>query len=62
MIIACMSPTDTNYEETLSTLKYACSAKFINNKSIINDRMDPKDEIIMELRNEIKILRRQLYS
>ena len=35
MIAAC-SPADYNYEETLSTLRYAARAKAIKNKPIVN--------------------------
>ena len=34
MMIACLSPTDTNHEESLSTLKYAHNTKFINNRLV----------------------------
>jgi kinesin family protein 3/17 len=60
LMIACLSPTDTNHEESLSTLKYAHNAKFIKNRPVINDNIDPKDEIIMGLQNEIKQLRNKL--
>lgn len=35
-MIACISPADTNSEETLSTLRYADRAKKIKNKPIVN--------------------------
>ena len=35
-MIACVSPHDSNYEETLNTLKYASRARNIQNKPIIN--------------------------
>ena len=60
LMIACLSPTDTNHEESLSTLKYAHNAKFIKNRPVINDNIDPKDEMIRELQNEIKQLRNRL--
>ncbi len=34
--IANVSPADYNYEETLSTLRYASRAKFIKNKPVVN--------------------------
>jgi hypothetical protein len=40
MMVACLSPADNNYEETLSTLRYANRAKNITNKPKINE--DPK--------------------
>jgi hypothetical protein len=39
-MIAAISPADYNYEETLSTLRYANRAKNIKNKPRINE--DPK--------------------
>lgn len=36
IMIAAISPASDNYEETLSTLRYASRAKFIQNKPIIN--------------------------
>jgi Kinesin motor domain len=40
MMVACLSPADNNYDETLSTLRYANRAKNITNKPKINE--DPK--------------------
>lgn len=36
IMVAALSPADYNYDETLSTLRYASRAKFIKNKPIIN--------------------------
>ena len=36
VMIACVSPADSNYEETLSTLRYADRAKRIKNKPVMN--------------------------
>ncbi|KAJ1436664.1 kinesin-like protein, partial [Ochromonadaceae sp. CCMP2298] len=41
MMIAAVSPADYNYEETISTLRYADRAKKIKNKPMINE--DPKN-------------------
>ena len=41
--VACLSPADNNYDETLSTLRYANRAKNIKNKPKINE--DPKVKI-----------------
>ena len=46
-MIAAISPADYNYEETLSTLRYASRAKFIKNKPKINE--DPKDTQLREM-------------
>ena len=59
-MIACVSPSDSNYEETLSTLKYAHNTKYINNKPVINIESDPKDQVIRELQHEIKMLRNRI--
>ncbi|XP_068598116.1 kinesin-like protein KIF17 [Brachionichthys hirsutus] len=55
LMIACLSPADNNYEETLSTLRYANRAKCIQNKPRINE--DPKDALLREYQEEIKKLR-----
>ena len=60
MMIACLSPSDTNYEETLSTLKYAHNTKFINQRPVVNMETDPKDAVIRDLQHEIKVLRNRL--
>ena len=36
-MVACLSPADNNYDETLSTLRYANRAKNIKNKPKINE-------------------------
>jgi kinesin family protein 3/17 len=59
-MIACLSPSDTNYEETLSTLKYAHNTKYINLSPTVNVDSDPKDAVIRQLQNEIKVLRNRL--
>ncbi len=59
-MIACLSPADFNFEESLSTLKYAHNTKFINNRPIVNEQLDPKDELIKELQTEISYLRDRL--
>ena len=59
-MIACLSPADSNYEESLSTLKYAHNTKFINNRPVVNEELDPKDELIKELQKEITFLRHRL--
>lgn len=57
-MIACLSPADNNYDETLSTLRYANRAKNIKNKPRINE--DPKDTMLREYQEEIKKLRQML--
>ena len=55
LMIACLSPADSNYEETLSTLRYANRAKNIRNKPRINE--DPKDALIRQYLDEINRLK-----
>lgn len=55
LMVACLSPADNNYEETLSTLRYANRAKNIKNKPKINE--DPKDALLREYQDEIKRLK-----
>lgn len=46
IMIAAVSPANYNFDETLSTLRYASRAKFIQNKPKINE--DPKDALLRE--------------
>ncbi|XP_078308411.1 kinesin-like protein KIF17 isoform X6 [Panthera onca] len=55
LMVACLSPADNNYDETLSTLRYANRAKNIRNKPRINE--DPKDALLREYQQEIKKLK-----
>ena len=54
-MIAAISPADYNYEETLTTLRYASRAKHIKNKPRVNQ--DPKDALLKQYEDEIKKLR-----
>nr|XP_027236364.1 osmotic avoidance abnormal protein 3-like [Penaeus vannamei] len=55
LMVACLSPADNNYDETLSTLRYANRAKNIKNKPKINE--DPKDAMLREYQEEIQKLK-----
>lgn len=57
-MIACISPSEKDYSETLSTLRYANRAKNIHNKPRVNE--DPKDTIIRDYQDEITRLRNLL--
>ncbi len=46
-MIAALSPADINYDETLSTLRYADRAKRIKTKAVVNDQS--QDKMIGEL-------------
>lgn len=49
-MIAALSPASVNYEETLSTLRYANQVKNIKNEAKVNE--SPQDKLIRELREE----------
>ncbi|KAM6191449.1 kinesin-like protein KIF17 [Sarcoramphus papa] len=55
LMVACLSPADNNYDESLSTLRYANRAKNIKNKPCVNE--DPKDALLREYQEEIKKLK-----
>lgn len=59
-MIAAISPADYNFEETLSTLRYASRAKCIKNKPRINE--DPKDALLKQYEEEIRKLREALVT
>ncbi|XP_068129990.1 kinesin-like protein KIF1C [Hyperolius riggenbachi] len=59
-MIAALSPADINYEETLSTLRYADRAKQIKCNAVINE--DPNARLIRELKEEVARLRQLLFS
>lgn len=55
VMIAAISPADYNYDETLTTLRYASRAKNIKNQPRVN--MDPKDALLKQYEDEITKLR-----
>ena len=57
-MICAISPAASNYEESLSTLRYADRAKKIVNKAVINESI--QDKIIRELRTENEALKKAL--
>ncbi|XP_033642140.1 kinesin-like protein KIF1A isoform X2 [Asterias rubens] len=59
-MIAALSPADINYDETLSTLRYADRAKNIVCKAIVNE--DPNAKLIRELKEEVQRLRELLIA
>ena len=50
IMICAISPSAVNYEESMSTLRYADRAKKIQNKAVINESV--QDKMIRELRSE----------
>ncbi|XP_077725657.1 kinesin-like protein KIF1A isoform X13 [Canis aureus] len=59
-MVAALSPADINYDETLSTLRYADRAKQIRCNAVINE--DPNNKLIRELKDEVTRLRDLLYA
>ena len=57
-MVATIGPASYNYEETLTTLRYANRAKNIKNKPKINE--DPKDALLRQFQEELEKLKRQL--
>ncbi|KAM0085190.1 hypothetical protein ACKRZS_002636 [Fusarium odoratissimum] len=57
-MIAAVSPADINFDETLSTLRYADSAKRIKNHAVVNE--DANARMIRELKEELSLLRSKL--
>ncbi|ROT78779.1 putative kinesin-like protein KIF21A isoform X2 [Penaeus vannamei] len=58
LMIACVSPSDTDFMETLNTLKYANRARNIKNKIMVNQ--DKASKAIAILRQEIQQLKLEL--
>lgn len=59
-MVANIGPASYNYEETLTTLRYANRAKHIRNKPQINE--DPKDALIRSFQLEISRLKASLIN
>lgn len=55
---ASISPADSNYVETISTLRYAGRAKSIQNRAHVNE--EPKDALLRHFQEEIAELKKQL--
>lgn len=52
--IAALSPAGINYDETVSTLRFADRAKSIKTRAVVNE--SPTDKLIREMKEEIKRL------
>ncbi|XP_034736270.1 kinesin-like protein KIF1A isoform X2 [Etheostoma cragini] len=59
-MVAALSPADINYDETLSTLRYADRAKQIRCNAVINE--DPNNRLVRELKEEVSRLKDLLFS
>jgi hypothetical protein len=53
-MVACLSPSGSNTDESLNTLRYANRAKNIQNRAVIN--MDAGSKLIAELREQLKVM------
>ncbi|KAK3790069.1 hypothetical protein RRG08_038766 [Elysia crispata] len=58
VMVANVGPADYNYDESISSLRYANRAKNIKNKAKINE--DPKDALLRQFQKEIEELKKQL--
>ena len=58
LMIATFGPANYNFEETISTLRYANRAKNIKNSAVINE--DPKDALLRQMQEELDALKKQL--
>jgi hypothetical protein len=56
-MIACVSPAESNYEESLNTLKYASKAMNIKNTPVINRN---KNDMLKQENSELKAENRRL--
>jgi len=59
-MIAALSPADINFDETMSTLRFADRAKQIKNKATVNE--NETDKLIREMREENQRLKEMLES
>ena len=59
-MIACISPADFNFDESLNTLKYANRARNIKNKPVVNK--DPHSLQLAALKEQITNLQLQLLN
>ncbi|CAL9702874.1 unnamed protein product [Knipowitschia caucasica] len=59
-MVAALSPADINYDETLSTLRYADRAKNIKCNAVINE--DPNNKLVRDLKDEVARLKELLQA
>lgn len=60
LMMACVSPSDSNFLETLSTLKYANRARNIKNKVTINQEFAGSSVEVNQLRSQVARLKLEL--
>lgn len=54
LMIACVSPADSNMEETINTLRYADRARKIKNKPVVN--VDPRAAELSSLKKQVRCM------
>ncbi|CAG8447211.1 4533_t:CDS:10 [Rhizophagus irregularis] len=62
LMLACVSPADSNFMETLNTLKYANRARNIKNKVSVNESYDGNSVEINQLRGQISRLKMEIQT
>ncbi|PKC59551.1 P-loop containing nucleoside triphosphate hydrolase protein, partial [Rhizophagus irregularis] len=60
LMLACVSPSDSNFMETLNTLKYANRARNIKNKVSVNESYGGNSIEINQLRGQISRLKMEI--
>lgn len=60
LMMACVSPSDSNFRETLSTLKYANRARNIKNRVSINQEFAGSSVEVNQLRSQVAKLKMEL--
>jgi kinesin family protein 4/21/27 len=58
LFIACVSPSESNFEETLNTLRYANRARNIRNKAVLN--CSPEQKLMMLMNAQMNALESEL--
>ncbi|POG64209.1 hypothetical protein GLOIN_2v1677786 [Rhizophagus irregularis DAOM 181602=DAOM 197198] len=61
-MLACVSPADSNFMETLNTLKYANRARNIKNKVSVNESYGGNSIEINQLRGQISRLKMEIQT
>nr|CAG8434626.1 1789_t:CDS:10 [Entrophospora candida] len=62
LMLACISPADSNFMETLNTLKYANRARNIKNKVSVNENFGGNSIEINQLRGQISRLKMEVQT
>ena len=61
VMVATVSPASDNYEESLSTLRYADRAKKIVNHAVINEDPNSKVSMVLIFHNSILIFHNKIF-